>query len=172
MDIRRIIREEVSRVFSENYPLGSENDPNAPWNQVDNVRPGEITKKNTFIVYWMYENQIAFLKGPNGSYVMNLENIDQDMLEPYADREREYLGKDEDGMPDVEYGDWEITPDVIENYVNDNPVSVGSGLNDWESGEYELVMLDDELRQDLLGITKFINNEKTKQEFVNAVMVK
>jgi hypothetical protein len=173
MDIRKIIREEVGKVFSENYPWGAEYDPNAPWNQVDNVRPGERAKKTTFNIYWTDDSEFAFFSGPDGNkYVMYLEAIDKDELEPYADREEKYMGRDEDGMPDIEYGDWEITSDVIENYVNDNNMRIGKGLNDWENGEHDLVMLDDELRQDLLGTAKYFKDEKKRQQFINAIMAK
>jgi hypothetical protein len=172
MNIRKIIQEELKKVFSENYPMGAEYHPDAPWNQVDNTREGEKAKQIKYKLIWTDESEFAFLKDAAGNtYVFYIDGIDKDELEPYADREENYLGRDEDGMPDVEYGDWEITGDVIENYVNDNlnSLRVGKGLDDYESAEYELVMLDDELRNDLLTIAPYIKDEKKRAAFLSAL---
>lgn len=172
MNIRKIIQEELKKVFSENYPMGAEYHPDAPWNQVDNTREGERAKQIKYKIIWTDETEFAFLKDAAGNtYVLYIDGIDKNKFEPYADREEMYLGRDEDGMSDVEYGDWKITGDVIENYVNDNlnSIRVGKGLDDYESSEYELVMLDDELRNDLLTIAPYIKNEKKRAAFLGVL---
>jgi hypothetical protein len=45
----------------------------------------------------------------------------------------------------------------------------GKGLDDFESAEYDLVALDEELRQDLLSTAKYIKNEKLRNQFIQVV---
>lgn len=150
--------------------MGAQHDPNAPWNQKDPA-PGQRAKNIVYKLLWTDNSEFAFFKCPEGVCVMYIDGINKDELAPYADREETFLGYDEDGMPDVEYGDWEITGDVIENYVNDNlgGLSKGKGLSDYESGDYDLVLLDDELRADLMGTAKYIKNDKERDEFIKIV---
>ncbi len=172
MNIRKIIREELSKInMNENYPMGAENDPSAPWNQEDNTRSGERAGDIKYELIWTDEKEFAFFKCPEGVCVMNIDSIDRSELEPYADREKSYLGKDEDGLADVEYGDWEINGDVIENYVNDNldSLSKGKGFDDYETGEYDLVMLDDEIRRDLMSMAKYIKGDVRRESFINVL---
>ena len=169
MDIRQIIKEEIRRAFNENYPAGAQHDPNAPWNQDDsNIRRGDVARDIKYKLMWTDEVEFAFFKDEAGNtYVTYIDSIDRDDLEPYADREETFDGYDEDGFPMVSHGDWEITQDVIDNYINDE-ARVGKGLDAYESGEYNLVMLDDELRQDLLSVSKYMD-EKHKQDFIDIV---
>ena len=171
MNIRKIIREELAKVFSENYPMGAQHDPSAPWNQVDNTREGDRAKQIVYKLLWTDNSEFAFFQCPKGTCVMYIDSINKDELEPYADREEKYLGTDEDGLPDIEYGDWEITADVIENYVNDNldSMRIGKGLADYENGEHELVLLDDELREDLMGTAKYIKDDREREQFISVV---
>jgi hypothetical protein len=46
---------------------------------------------------------------------------------------------------------------------------IGKGLDDFESAEYDLVALDEELRQDLLSTAKYIKNEKLRNQFIQVV---
>ncbi len=171
MDIRQIIREEIGKIFSENYPLGAANDPSAPWNQVDNTREGDKASVIKYRVVWT-DNEFSFLKDAAGNvYVFYIDSVDKSDLEPYADREESYAGRDEDGDPIIDYGDWEITDEVIENYINDNldSIAIGKGLDDYESGDYNLVMMDDEVRQELLRLTKYIKDDRTREKFIKVV---
>lgn len=180
-DIKSKVKKGDFRMFSydsenlmnmnENYPMGAQYDSRAPWNQVDNTREGEKAKKIVYNLLWTDNTEFAFFECPQGTCVLYIDSIDRNELEPYADREETYLGKDEDGMPDIEYGDWEITGEVIENYVNDNleSMKMGKGLDDYESGNYDLVLLDDELRADLMGIAKYIKNDRDRNEFIKVV---
>jgi hypothetical protein len=156
--------------LDENYPMGAEYHPDAPWNQKD-PSPGQRAKDIVYKLLWTDEREFALFKCPEGVCVMYLDSIDRDELAPYADREETFLGYDEDGMPDVEYGDWEMTGDVIENYVNDNLDSMrkGKGLDAYESGDYDLVLLDDELRADLMGTAKYIKDDKERDRFISIV---
>ena len=149
MNIRKIIKEELRKIVSENYPMGAEHDSNAPWNQVDNP-PGTKAGSIDYKLIWTDDSEFAFFKDAAGNtYVCYIDGIDRDDLAPYADREEHFEGHDEDGDPMVDYSDdWEVDGEVIENYINDMNPSIGKGLADYEDGEHDLVMLDDELRGD------------------------
>ena len=94
--------------------------------------------------------------------------VEESEYEPYADRAETYNGDDEDGMPDVDLGDWELDANIIEQYINDNlgSVKVGKGLDAWESGDYHAAEIDDEIQQDLNGVVKYIKNTRDKQELL------
>jgi hypothetical protein len=85
-------------------------------------------------------------------------NIDKKDLYEYGEIDMEYDGKDEDGNPqfDYDYENFEITPDIIENYVNDNldKIKTGGGINDYESGDDLLVKVDGEIFSDLIRTFK------------------
>jgi hypothetical protein len=171
MKIREIIKEELKRIFSENYPMGAEYDSSAPWNQEDNTKSGERATTIKYSVVW-YDRGIALLKDAAGNlYVFDTDGVENSDYEPYADREETFEGFDEDGDPMLEYGDWDLDGDIVENYINDNlgTISIGKGLDAYESGNYMMTMIDDELRQDLMGIAKYIKSERDKASFLNVL---
>jgi len=173
MDIKKIIQEEIRRVLSEdNYPMGARYDSSAPWNQEDpSVRGGEKADKINFEVEWYSHNAgFAIIKDKKGRlYAFNTEMVDDSDYEPYADREEIDMGQDEDGFADIEYGDWDLDGEVIENYINDNmgEIKVGKGLDAWESGDYHAAEIDDEIKQDLMGMAKYISNIKDRQILID-----
>lgn len=172
MNIRKIISEELKRVFSENYPMGAENHPDAPWNQVDKTKEGEKAKEIVYDLTWTDNSEYAFFRDSSGNaYVLYIDSIERSELEPYADREEIYLGRDEDGFPDVEYGEWEITGEVLENYVNDSlgGLKIGRGLDDFYTADYDLVMIDDDLRNYLFEIADYIKDENKRKSFIDAL---
>lgn len=157
-------------MIQDNYPAGAQYDSNAPWNQTDNTRKGEKASEINFDVIWNGIPELAIIKDKKGTlYAFNVEMVDHDDFEPYAEREETFNGYDEDGMPDVDYGDWEVDGEVIENYINDNmsEIRVGKGLDDFESGDYEAVTFDEELRQDLLGYVKYVKDNRNKQALID-----
>ena len=159
-------------VTEDNYPAGARHDSNAPWNQEDaEIRSGEKADKINFEVIW-YSDGAGFtiLKDKKGRlYAFNEEMVENDDYEPYADREEIYMGQDEDGFADIEYGDWDLDGEVIENYINDNmsEIKVGKGLDAWESGDYHAAEIDDEIKQDLMGTAKYIRNIQAKQSLLD-----
>lgn len=138
---------------ASNYPPGTENDPNAPWNQnADYTEP--TTPKNTQLVVVAYNREIAILKSKDGSlYVFYYDHIDKNDFFEYAEVERNYVGKDEDGYPEYEYEDFDIDGDVIERYVNDklSSLSKGVGMDAFEEG-VDLVKIDEPLRNELISL--------------------
>ena len=139
---------------SSNYPAGAEYDPRAPYNKSDDATsPIEPSNKQLEVI--AINREIAILKSNSGElFLFEYNNIEREEYEQYASIVRTYIGKDEDGFPDYSYDDeFEITDDVISNYVNDNikTLSVGEGYDDWLEG-YELVKIDDSLKQELLNL--------------------
>ena len=85
---------------------------------------------------------------------MLFRSLDKKDLYDYGEIERSYVGRDEDGFPEYEYDyeNFEITPDVIERYVNDNlsNLQIGEGIDDYESG-MDLVKMDGETVKDVIS---------------------
>jgi len=145
------------------YPAGSEQDSNAPWNQVDNIEQGKKQKQTQFNILWYHQN-IALFEKDGKYYAFDVDSADNDEYSEYADREKTPIGRDEDGDMDFEYGDWEMDNYVVSRYVNSNleHLSFGRGKDDWESG-VEMVEMDNEMVNDFMGLVKYTkgpNGEK------------
>jgi len=146
-------------ILYENYPAGTENDPNAPWNQKDPETTTPIDPKSKEYVYVTHgpkkrmEMVILKRKGTDDYYAFYCDHLDKKDLYDYGEVEKTYVGKDEDGNPDYDYDydDFEVTPDVIERYVNDNisNLQIGDGIDDYEGG-MDLVKIDGEMVKDLI----------------------
>lgn len=137
----------------DNYPAGAETDPRAPFNQ----REPEVSKpiepsQHNFKLVGM-GREIALFKGQDGLYVFYHDNLGENELNNYSEREKYFIGKDEVGDAEYEYGDFEKSPEAIENYVNDNlqSLSIGDGMNSYEEGS-DLVKLDDDLKNYILSL--------------------
>lgn len=136
----------------DNYPAGAEFDSRAPFNQKDNFTTTKKVSTQTYKIVAM-NPEIAILKGPDGLYVFNHYHLGEEELSDYVEREEYFIGRDEDGDPEYEYGDFEKTEDGIEDYVNDNLeyLSQGQGFDDFESG-VDLVKIDAEIKNDILRL--------------------
>jgi len=168
MDIKKIIREEVRKILKENLPAGAQFDTDASFNQVEPV-PSQNASNVQYHVVWYGENAgVTLLKDNSGNlYGFNTDSVSDEEYAPYAAREEELMGH-EDGIADVEYGEWELNGDVIENYINDNlkSISIGQGFEDFNSGA-NMAFVDDAFKRDLVGLSKHITNNK--EEFENVV---
>jgi hypothetical protein len=137
----------------DNYPAGAEFDSRAPYNQSEPnyTKPIEPSQRNFELVGM--GSEIAILKGQDGMYVFYHDHLGEDELSDYSEIEQYFIGKDEDGDPQFDYGDFEKTPEAVENYINDNvnSLSLGSGLDSYEEG-VNLVKLDDELKNYILSL--------------------
>jgi hypothetical protein len=137
----------------DNYPAGAEFDSRAPYNQSEPnyTKPIEPSQRNFELVGM--GSEIAILKGQDGMYVFYHDHLGEDELSDYSEIEQYFIGKDEDGDPQFEYGDFEKTPEAVENYINDNvnSLSLGSGLDSYEE-DVNLVKLDDELKNYILSL--------------------
>lgn len=143
---------EMLRPIEEDYPAGAEFDSRAPYNRLEpEIRRGEKPRQK--FVEIKYDNpEIAIFKVLKSGelYAFYYGDIDIKLLEPYAEREG-FI--DADG--DIEYNDdFEINDDVLENYVNDNfpNLTKGVGVEDFESGKTDLVLINEELKDELLHL--------------------
>jgi hypothetical protein len=133
-----------------------DNHPDHPANQPDPQYSKGTHIKNPKLIVVGYNGEFAFVKSQDGTlYAFYYDNIDRNSFEEYADREVIDTYPDGEGGYDVDYSDdWDIDDEVLTDYINDNAsgFKVGQGLDAWESGDYELVKLDDELKQELLDM--------------------
>lgn len=164
MDIRDIIRKELAKVISENYPAGAASDPSAPWNQEEPRYSGGMQAGDKeFKIAWYKDNAgFALFNDAQGNLYALAGNFDEDEMGDYGHREQFDAGQDEDGFADYEYGDYEVDEDAVENYVNGeiDAIGIGKGMGDHEDGK--LALVDDELRQELLGMVGFYTEKEPK----------
>jgi len=165
-ELRTMIKPENEEMVSEpeleteasDLPAGAEHDSNAPWNKKDDYSSPIKAKESKLDGLTVIEEEnvyIAILEGPDGSkYTFNYYGVDKPNLAKYASVERSWVGKDDEGKDEYEYSDdFEITPEVIANYVNDNLSSLdkGEGIDDYKDG-VSLVKIDEPLKQKLLAL--------------------
>ena len=136
--------------------------PDHPANQPDPSYSKASIKPNQLSFEGLYSNgEIVLLKDKSGQlYSFYYDNVSEDELNSLAYdlgfAEEEYVGKDEDGMPEFDYhynwrGNQDEEPEVLAAYADGIANEAGEGLEDWENG-VELVKIDDELRNELLSL--------------------
>jgi len=164
--IRKIVRKQLFRLL-ENYPMGTVNDPSAPWNQGDTKYVDVKTpEKETFEPIY-FNNEITILKnkedGSNWFYYN--DSAKKEDYFPYSGAEdlSQFIGNNEDGQPsfDEEYGDWDLDGQIVSNYVNDNLINIekGEGVDAYEGG-IDLVKIDEPLAVELDKLYKDTNLRK------------
>jgi hypothetical protein len=100
-------------------------------------------------------NEIAILKGPDNSlYVFNYYGINKKDFADYASLERKYVGRDDEGNPDYEYGDdFDVDSKVVSHYVNDKLSNIDKGEgSDSFNDSVSLVKIDEPLKQELINL--------------------
>jgi hypothetical protein len=151
------VKEAISQTLSEmitpideDYPAGAEFDSKAPYNrgELNKMSGQKSTKKYVDLRYMNLE--IAILKDLNTGelYVFDYGQMDPKIFEPYVDKYGEL-----DSVGDIEFNDdFDIDDEVLENYVNDNfqEMSKGEGVEDFEKNKMDLVLIDEELKDELL----------------------
>ena len=163
--LRKIIRKELFNLY-ENYPVGAENDPKAPWNQLNSkITAIKKPKTDLFIVIY-FGKEITILKNTkDGSkwFFFN-DSVQKEDYFPYSGAEGKsvFIGKDEEGEPnfETEYDSWNLNGQIVQDYVNDNLeiLSKGEGINDYESG-VDLVKIDELVAHEIINTFK---DEKLK----------
>ena len=157
-ETKKAIHETLSEMLNhnmqenDNAPLGSDFDPNNPDNrpQTKSSIANEPSNKDFELIYNNLEISILKNNTNYDIFVFNHANMDKRDFEEYAERNG-FI--DADG--DMEYyDDWELDDDAIERYFNDivNTTNVGEGLDAFESGKYDIVKIDNPLKNDLLSI--------------------
>jgi hypothetical protein len=133
-----------------------DNLPNHPANQTDPQYSKGTHIKNPKLIVLGYNGEFALVKGEDGTmYAFYYDGIDRDEFIDYVDREVIDTYPDGEGGYDVDYSDeWDIDDEVLTDYINDNAsgLKVGEGLDAWESGDFDLVKIDNELKQELLDM--------------------
>jgi len=159
-NIRKIIRKQLFKLL-ENYPAGTVNDPNAPWNKPE---PKYVDIKKSEIDIFMplyFNNEITVLKNKqDGSkWVFYNDSVEKNDYFPYSGAEdlSVFTGNDEDGQPtfDEEYGDWNLDGQIVADYLNDNLTHTekGEGLEDYENG-VGFVKINEPLASELVRMYK------------------
>lgn len=154
---------------NSNLPLGAEYMSNAPWRDGENTKSGTEPKEYKLkLLLFKESDDYALFKDKSSGlvYIFYTDIEDYDDYAEYADREEYFEGFDEDGDPIVDYGEWELDSEVVERYVNDNleNLKIGKGISDWESGDYDLVELDDEtIQTHNIDINKLNENKDMKE---------
>lgn len=125
-----------------------------------NIRPADIPKNKKYEFEYL-TGDVAFFTDKNSNiYSFHWEGIDKSEFSTFVDREIIHTGKSED---EEEYkdADIEVTPEVLEAYVNTmlNSNMIGKGIDDYTSG-IEFVKIDKELANYLLDDE--FKNEKGK----------
>ncbi len=129
---------------------------------------GHSEPKNTktiFDVLLKIDSDLALMKKNGELYVFQLhdesEFHDPDYVSVPGEAEHS-----EDGWNTIyNYEDIDIDERAIELYINDNfnELDIGQGFNDYDSGEYDIIKLDDEIKSDLLSLKKYITPRKAKE---------
>jgi len=137
---------------ASNYPAGAENDSNAPWNEKPLSTP--MKPKQNVLTVVSYNREIALLADASGGlYVFYYGEIPKQEFADFASTEKTFVGKDEDGQPEYELGDFEVDGEVLERYINTNlkGLTKGEGQEAFENG-VDLVKVDTALKQELLSL--------------------
>lgn len=137
-------------------------------NYKDGDYVGHSEPKNTktiFDVLLKIDSDLALMKKNGELYVFQLhdesEFHDPDYVSVPGEAEHS-----EDGWNTIyNYEDIDIDERAIELYINDNfnRLDIGQGFNDYDSGEYDIIKLDDEIKSDLLSLKKYITPRKAKE---------
>lgn len=115
----------------------------------------ELTSQNKQFQVVGMNQEFAIVNGSNETYVFDYHSVDQNLLKNYADVEvTSSMPNGEDSF-DTDYADdFDIDEQTLTNFLNDNFDSLksGRGAQAWDSGVFNIVLVDDELRQDLIAL--------------------
>jgi hypothetical protein len=159
IDTGEITPEAPVNEYGDNLPMGADYHPDAPWNQRDDVYSDKINPENKQFNIAANTGESAIFEKNGELYYFYYGNMDKDDFKDYADVPKLYVGKDEDGMPDYDEGEWEIDDEVVSNYLNDNvdSLNVGYGQESYDNGA-EFVKIDEPLKSEILSVPSFKNN--------------
>jgi len=135
---------------ASNYPAGTENNPEAPFNQDDSGVEHSSAAK--LFKPMAMNSEIAILDGPDGKYAFYYDDIDRAQF------------------PNAKF---ELTSDDLADYINQNfkTIPKGVGMKGWDSGAL-LIKIDDELKNELIQLYSknkdLVNVLHTLQEMTSA----
>ena len=181
-EAKKILDDEISNMMGVGKEGIEEGDwfdshPDHPANQSDPRYTKASVNPNQLAFEGVHLNQeFAILKDGEGDlYALYYDNIPEETLNSISDdlgyTEAEVVGRDEDGMPDVEYYyNWQNNDDekltILAAYADSIGDNYGEGKQHWESGEFELVKMDDELKAEL---NELYDKDKTITEILSGV---
>lgn len=161
-------------IEENNLPSGADKDSFAPYNDDKRITKPKKVEGEFNAIY--YNNDIAILKDSTGNLFMFYhEEIPKEDFADYAEISYEILGRDENGGIDIDYDDFELDGDIIENYVNDNydELSKGEDYEAYENGA-DFLKLNKELVIEILKmwgsdeeLRKLFKIKKSTKESVN-----
>jgi hypothetical protein len=127
-----------------------------PSNQSEPEHTKGEKAKTHILKYLGNNNELAIFKdSSNDLYVVSLDNINDNDVLDYANREIIDAEPDGEGGVDYKYADWFLAndPSAIFEYVNDNLelMTKGVGYEDFYNG-LDIVKLDSQLKQELINI--------------------
>jgi hypothetical protein len=160
-EVKDKIKAELQSMLS-NGKMELEEDDYSMNSVPENDNRVDITNNSDFKVITT-NDEFSVVKTNNGElFIFDYLAIDREKFKEYS--ERQVLDKypNTDGGYDIDYDDdFEIDYNSISGFLNDNygKVNTGEGLNDWESGSFPLVKVDEELKD-------FIKNMYDKNEAV------
>ena len=145
---------------NDNYPAGTANDPNAPWNKEDYDTDRNSTLKQSDLKFDLVASdfsEYAILKEKSTGKMFAVA-FEPDELEDYVEYEKIPVGRDEDGGMDYDYEYLEPDDYSIEAYVTDKARQEGTskGIDGLENSM--VTEIDEELAKDL---------HKSFEEFVD-----
>lgn len=136
---------------NDNYPPGSANDPNAPWNKEDYDTDRNVSLKQSDLKFDLVASdftEYAILKEKTTGKMFAVA-FEPDELEDYVEYEKIPAGKGEEGMMDYDYEYLEPDDYAIEAYVTDQVREKGTskGIEGLENSM--VTEIDEELAKDL-----------------------
>lgn len=142
--------------LNENYPLGAENDPTAPYNETDVEMHRDTNLKDNEIMFDNVASNDEFAivkdKSTQKYYIVYLDEADEDFKQFIA-APSNFDGTDEDGDPiyTYDYENAEIDDKAIVSYASYLKFGnhYGVGLEAYEKGL--MAEIDNELRDELIS---------------------
>lgn len=159
------------------YPPGTENDPNAPWNQSD----PDIYRENDWIdskaarervtvnLIAADYSEFALLKHKETGDLY-LAYLAGEEIEEYMPKYQTSVGRDEDGDVDYDYEDAEMDDAAIIAMASDLVDKAGEGMAGWDNGD-PLVKIDAELAEQLIDDFKSYAVRKPNNPYTKMVEV-
>jgi hypothetical protein len=145
---------------NDNYPAGTANDPNAPWNKEDYDTDRNSTLKQSDLKFDLVASDFSeyvILKEKSTGKMFAVA-FEPDELEDYVEYEKIPVGRDEDGDMGYDYEYLEPDDYSIEAYATDKARQEGTskGIDGLENSM--VTEIDEELAKDL---------HKSFEEFVD-----
>lgn len=107
----------------DNLPVGADKDPRAPWRGVDDKLKDRVGKGRKFRTLAM-NREIAILKSADDKLVFDFYSIPESFEDEFE----------------------------VDDYVNSNDLTIGTGLKDYEIGNKDLYVIDEPLKNMLLSL--------------------